>query len=291
MTLAELVVLALKVSIAVLVFSIGLETPAADLAYFVRRPGRLARSVLAMSVVMPIIAVLIVKGLDLRRPVVITLIALAMAPIPPILPRRLLKAGADHAYTLCLLFTAALLSIVLIPFESTILDAIFPAHIAVPPGPVAIIVLTTILLPILAGVIVRQLAPQMAARLASPLGIAANVLLMIGVVLVLVKIGPMAVAQLGQGTLLAIAAFVIVGLAVGHLLGPPTPDGRTVLALATASRHPGLAIAIARLNFPDEKTVPATVLLYLLVGIVLTTPYLIWRRRVIARQNAAPRAA
>lgn len=286
MTLAELVPLALKVSIMTLVFTIGLGTPAADLSYFVRKPWELVRSVLAMSVVMPIIVVALVVGLDLRKSVEISLVALALAPIPPILPKRLIKAGGDHAYIMCLLCVAALLSIVIIPLASALLDAIFPAHLAVAPGPVAGIALTTVLLPMIAGVLVRHFAPTLAARAETPLSLAANVLLMIAVALVLVKIGPMALAQLGNGTLLAIVAFVILGLAVGHILGPPTPGGRTVLALATATRHPAMAIAIARLNFPDEKAVPATVLLYLLVGLIVSTPYMIWRTRVIARQGA-----
>jgi hypothetical protein len=68
-------------------------------------------------------------------------------------------------------------------------------------------------------------------------------------------------------------------LAAGHLLGGPEPGGRTALALATAFRHPGIALAAAAANFPAENFV-AVILLYLLVSAVVGVPYAIWRRRV-----------
>lgn len=82
-----------------------------------------------------------------------------------------------------------------------------------------------------------------------------------------------------NGTLAAIVAFVLVGLVAGHLLGGPAPEDRTVQALSTASRHPGVAMAIASANFPQQKLTPAAILLYLIVCAIVTIPYLTWRKR------------
>ncbi len=82
-------------------------------------------------------------------------------------------------------------------------------------------------------------------------------------------------------TLLAIAAFVIVGLAAGHLLGGPEAEHATVLALSTASRHPAIALAVAKINFPNEPYLGATILLYLLVLTLITVPYVSRQRRVL----------
>jgi bile acid:Na+ symporter, BASS family len=81
--------------------------------------------------------------------------------------------------------------------------------------------------------------------------------------------------------------FVLIGLAAGHLLGGPDPDDRTVLALSTATRHPGVAIAIANANFPGGKLAVAAVLLYVLVSAVVSIPYLNW----IKRRHAAAAGA
>jgi len=75
---------------------------------------------------------------------------------------------------------------------------------------------------------------------------------------------------------------VAIGLIVGHLLGGPDPRDCVVLALATASRHPGVALAIAAANFPQEKRVLGAILLYLLISLVVSVAYLAWRRRELA---------
>jgi bile acid:Na+ symporter, BASS family len=111
--------------------------------------------------------------------------------------------------------------------------------------------------------------------------LAATVLLVVSVIPILFTAWPAIASLIGNGTLAAIAVFILAGLAAGHLLGGPEPDNRSVLALATASRHPAVAMAIASANFPDQKLVPAAVLLYLLISAILSAPYLKW----IGRQH------
>jgi BASS family bile acid:Na+ symporter len=70
-----------------------------------------------------------------------------------------------------------------------------------------------------------------------------------------------------------------VGLAIGHFLGGPLSENRTALAISTASRHPGIAIAIAAANFPEQTLVTPAIFLYLLVTAVVSIPYLLWSKR------------
>ncbi len=91
---------------------------------------------------------------------------------------------------------------------------------------------------------------------------------------------PVILSVTDPGILLALAAFVVVGLGVGHWLGRPQTEEATVLALSTASRHPAIALAVAKLNFPDEPQLGATILLYLIVLTVLTVPYVLRQRRL-----------
>jgi hypothetical protein len=81
-------------------------------------------------------------------------------------------------------------------------------------------------------------------------------------------------ALVGSGTLVALAAFSIAALGVGHWLGGPEPEHRTVLALATATRHPAIAIAIATANIAEPSPVMAAVLLYLVVSVLMAIPYI-----------------
>ena len=281
MTLVQLVPLILKISIALLVFSVGLGATPRDLTMLVRRPGKLINSLVAMNLVMMAVALAIALLFPLHRSVKIMLVALALSPVPPMLPRRLVKAGGGHDYVMSLLFCASVFAIFWIPFAGAVLDRMFPADISIPPGPVIGVLGITVLGPTLAGVIVRRFAPSLAERIAAPISKVATILLVAAAGLMLAKAAPAMLAQIGDGTLLAIAAFTILGLIVGHLMGGPSPGDRGVLALATACRHPAMAMTIAHLTFPAEKAVPAAVLLYLLVSVAVSLPYIAWRKKAL----------
>jgi BASS family bile acid:Na+ symporter len=71
----------------------------------------------------------------------------------------------------------------------------------------------------------------------------------------------------------------VAGIAVGHWLGGPDDDDRSALALATATRHPGVALAVLHATMPADKTPAVVVILYLLVASLAAAPYVAWRRR------------
>ena len=88
MELARLLPLVLQASIAAIVASIAMGARLSDLSGLWERPGLLLRSLLAMFVVMPVVAVGIAVLFDLARMVEVALIALALSPVPPMLPRK-----------------------------------------------------------------------------------------------------------------------------------------------------------------------------------------------------------
>jgi BASS family bile acid:Na+ symporter len=110
----------------------------------------------------------------------------------------------------------------------------------------------------------------------------------VGLIAILVFALPKMLALIGNGTLAALIAFIVVGLIVGHFLGGPHPDERVTLALCTACRHPGLVLAMAAANVPEEQNVVSAVLLYLILSALLTIPYVSWQRRKINQQPMAP---
>src|SRR5262245_39374628 len=115
MTLQELISLGIQGSMALIVLSVGLHATFEDLLYLVRRPGVLVRSLFAMNVIMPAVAVAIAYWLDVDHALKVALIALSVAPVPPFLPVSQLKGGGRQPYVIGLLATASLLSIVLVP--------------------------------------------------------------------------------------------------------------------------------------------------------------------------------
>ena len=69
-----MLLLVLKVSIAVLLFATGMSVTAKDVAWLWRRPVLLGKSILAMYVVAPVVAVLMARTLDLPRPTELALV-------------------------------------------------------------------------------------------------------------------------------------------------------------------------------------------------------------------------
>jgi BASS family bile acid:Na+ symporter len=247
--------------------------------YLFRRPGQLVRSLLAMNVIMPLFAAALAAAFDLNPAVKIALITLAVSPVPPVLPKKQMKAGGGRAsYPIGLLVAAALLAIVFVPVAVELLQRAFSIPLHMSPAAIARLVFMTVLAPLAVGIIVRRVVPGIAERMAQPISLAATVLLVVSVLPIVFTAWPAMVSLVGNGTIVAIVAFSLAGLAAGHLLGGPDPDDRAVLALATA-RHPGVALAIASANFPGEKLVPAAVLWCLIVSAIVAIPYLTWRRR------------
>ena len=149
--------------------------------------------------------------------------------------------------------------------------------------------LITVLAPLAAGIHVHAVVPALAARLEKPVALIATILLIASALPILITAMPAIRTLIGNGTLLALVAFVAIGLVAGHLLGGPEPADRMVLAFSTASRHPGVAIAIAHENFPQQKLALAAVLLYMLLSIFGGIPYLKWYEK--QKAEGAPERA
>jgi BASS family bile acid:Na+ symporter len=285
-TLAAVVRLALMVSIRLLVFALGLRATVDDAIHVLQRPVLVLKGFLAMGVIVPLAAAVLAAIFPIHPAVEIALLAMAVGPVPPILPGKLLRLGGRSSYVYGLLVAAALAAIVVVPVAIEVLAWLFQREAHVGAGLVAKVVGMTVLLPLAAGLAVRRWAPKLAGRVEPLVSWAGNALLFTGLLVVVLAMWRDVVSLVGNGTVLAVATVVAVGLAAGHWLGGPDPGDRTALAIASSMRHPGLALAIARLNFPEEKLVPAAVLLFIVVNVLVTLPYGAWRRRAHAEHAA-----
>jgi BASS family bile acid:Na+ symporter len=290
MTLAQIIVIVLQVSIGLIVFCLALRAEKGDLSYLLRHPSLFARSVLSMNVLMPLFALAAAVLFKLRPEVEVALVLLALSPVPPVLPGKQGKAGGSVSYAIGLLMMSALLAIVLVPLSVMWIGRSMGREDLVPLALVAKTVGLSVVGPLLLGVVVRNLAPAFAAKAAGPLSKLGTLLVLVAFLPVLVKQWPAIMAQVGDKTLLAIVVFTVAGLVVGHLLGGPAPEDRTVLALATANRHPGVALAIAAaVTSPENRgIVSAAVFLAFLAGAIVVIPYVKWRKKSAAVAAPVP---
>ncbi len=287
MELKQLIALAFQLSICATVFGFGLKATTEDVLYLVRRPALLARSLSAMFVVMPIVAAALAYLFEFKHAVEIALLALAISPLPPFIPKRLVRASGEAPYALALLATTALLSIVIVPVLVALLSRFFGRPFTPSEWRVVAVVALFALLPLAAGVAFRRRWPALADRIEAPVSLVGGVVLRLAALALLVTNWRAIWMLIGDGTVIAIAVFVVVGLLAGHLLGGPDADGRTTLAIATASRHPAVALSIAAANFSEERLLGAAILLYLLLNAIIGVPYALWRQKQQADAAAA----
>src|SRR5262245_19808886 len=140
MSTAAVSVAIVKASIALLVFGLGLHGTPRDATYLFRHPHLLARALLSMSVVMPLAAFLIAILFRLHPAVKVALITLAMAPVPPFLPGRAMKAGGGSAYTIGLFTATSLLAIAIVPITVWVFGVLFRVPFTVSSSEIARVV-------------------------------------------------------------------------------------------------------------------------------------------------------
>lgn len=274
MTLQEIILLAVKLSIVLSVFALGLRATLDQATLLFRHPLQLLRGIFAMNVVMPAVALALAILFDLHPAVKIALVAISVSPVPPIFNNNAVKGGGREDNAVAMMATTALIAIGVIPLTMDILGRIAGVEMHMTAATVAKLVLATVLLPLLAGIAVHKVAPAFAAKVSAPLAKFSMLLLVVALLPILIGIGKPMFSLIGDGTLLSMAAFVLIGVITGDWLGGRDPGDRRMTALATASRHPAVAIAIANTNFPEQKLAAPAVILYLLVSGIVSGIYL-----------------
>ena len=156
----------------------------------------------------------------------IALVALAVSPLPPLLPNRGEKAGGRADYGLSLVFILAVLGVPMIAISAVIMEGLFGRDYVVAPWSIGRLLILSILMPLVAGMAVARISPSTARRLSGPIEKAQRWLLPIAMIALLISAAPHMVSLIGNHTLTAVGIFVVGTFAVGHLLGDRTAATR-----------------------------------------------------------------
>ncbi|MEP9360909.1 hypothetical protein [Sphingomonas sp. KR3-1] len=277
MTLAQIVKLVLMLSVILTVLALALRARRHDYLYLFHDEWRLGlRALIAMFVLVPAAAILVIGLFDLKPPVEIALVALAFSPVPPLLPKKQVKAGGDGAYITGLLVGAALASLIVAPLGLALAGTVFGVATHVSLAGMAMTLGITIALPLALGLVGQRILGARVEAVSEPLSKIAMLLFAASVLALLFAMAPAIGELLGGGTIVVLAAMSLVGLAAGWRLAGGDPGNWAVLSLASAARHPGIAIGIATASFPDAKLAPAAIVLAAVVNAVIAIPYLRW---------------
>ena len=268
----QLFLLTLQTSLVLALVAVGLQSRWSDLIYALSRPALVLRAVVAVNIIVPLVAVLLAELFPLEPVVKAGIILMAVAPLSPAVPVRMLKVGATPSFTVGLYVVLVLLSILIVPITLAILSRVYPVDVRFTLEAAARLAISSILIPLLIGIIVSTFFPAIAKRALKPARLLSSVGLLLCLALVTITMWDEMTALLGNGALLVILLTIAAGLLAGHLLGGPERKDRAALSAAAAIRHPGLAGAIIAENFAGAG-IEAVTMLFLLAAVLTTAIY------------------
>lgn len=262
------------------VLAVGVQADPASLLTCVRRPLWLIRIILAMFIGVPLLGVALAKISSAPFAMKVSLLLMAMAAVAPLLPRKLLKLGVGAAFSDSLAAVTMVLAIPLVPITASALGAMLGREMVVPVVSVAGTLASTFLVPFAVGMALRKMLRERATRIGEWANTISSIMLA-GIVLVLIGLQFGTILPMLWQSLPLVVAFAAGALFIGHVLGGPDPRERTALAIATVTRHPGLALLMATSSFPNVQVLPP--ILSVIIGCaIVSIPYTAWRKRILA---------
>jgi BASS family bile acid:Na+ symporter len=275
MTISSAILIAANLSLVMTMLCAGMGGISGDRTYLSCRRGLLIRSLLSVLVLQPAFAVWLCYAFALPPAAKVALLGLAISPMPPILTSGLMKVRGSRTFEVALAFVVAVAAIATVPASLWV----FNWFLDVPPHLDVLVVGQqvglNILLPVAVGFAGRRLSAETTARAVTLLTIGAAGILALVLVALLVRSLPVLPSIVGTGTVSAIVLMAVAGLGIGHLCGGPARKNRRVLAMATATRHPALAIALASAASPNDERLAGVVIAFtVLAAGVAAIPYL-----------------
>jgi BASS family bile acid:Na+ symporter len=282
----QLLLIFTSITVFVLMLKIGTNRSPAQLISLWRHPERVAVSLLAVLVVVPAVFLVVIGLFPLPAEAAVALALLAAAPGAPLTTKRSEIAAADPEYVSSLQLSLAVLAVAAMPLILGAFHLAFDLSITrVEILVVARQIAEVTLLPVVIGLAIQHLAPNLAARIAQPIAKLAHILflLLIAAILLALFVVPELQGALAVGwpTVAAVTIAAAAAIAIGHTMGGPLPGHRAGLATACVARNVGLTLYVAGLANYAEQTLPV-ILVYMLIGAALAIPYGLWSRRQAA---------
>ncbi len=260
----------LKISAIVLLVTlmlhVGFQIDRERLRAVLTNYGLLGRALLANCVIVPLLGMFFVWLFHLREAIAVGILLMAISPGGRgILLAGGRKKGGSLGFAATLVFLLPAVSIITVPISAHYL--LPDAHIST--RMVIVVIAVFQLVPLLAGMVLNERMPEVAARLDRPV----LIVLLIALLVVLVPLVPAIVHSIagvyGSLGMLAILAIVVLSVLTGWILGGPERAYRRTLGLGTALRSFAFCAVIATQSFPGTEAT-AAVLTYFVIQMVVT---------------------
>lgn len=275
LTLRTAVAAGLKITIMLLMLSLGLRTTRQSLLLLWRNPRLLVGSVAAAFVVVPVVTYLMFQVLPLPFGVKAGLWAVSITPGAPMIYRAAMKRGVgDPELAVSFQVTVALLVVLLAPVWLEVASALTSGDYGMAPWVFLRQVSEVQLIPILVGMALHRWQPSLAERVQPMLVRIGNAALIVLAVVMLAVLGPRLLAAVRLWTAIATVVMAASAIIGGHLLAGPQPTARLTIANANAQRNPGLALTIIAWSTPEHRgAAVVAIVVYVVIAITMTALY------------------
>jgi BASS family bile acid:Na+ symporter len=275
-------------TVLIMLFSTGLGMTFQQVTVLWRKPGKLAKSLLAAVVLAPFVSyvVLYVAGLVMEVPeeVFVGVMLLSAASGSALAPKLAEKVGADIGEATSLMVTLAIMTIVSAP---VVVALTMPPDLTLSGADVAVTIFKSVLLPLIVGLAIRTWWVRLADIITEPLTKLSNSLLNVIIILIIVKDLDV-ILSFGLGTMVMMLILSALYVLVGHLLGGPALPDRITLGVSTGQRNGAIAMMVAAQAMPEA--VPAIVGAGVVVLVVLVLYLSSFKTEASEAESASPAA-
>ncbi|MEU1898410.1 bile acid:sodium symporter family protein [Nocardiopsis dassonvillei] len=241
--------------LGVIMFGMGLTMRPVDFAIVARHPKAVILGVLAQYTVMPLLGWGIAHLLNLPPLLVVGMILVGSSPGGTASNVIVYLARGDVALSVAMTSISTLLAPLLTPL---LVLALAGSTLPVAAGDLFVSILQVVLVPVLAGLLLRMAARRFVERILPVLPLVS----VVGIVVVVAAVvGANADAVLSSGLLVALAVVLhnSLGLTLGYLVGVVTklPEtARRAVSVEVGMQNSGLAAALATAHFAPLAALP-----------------------------------
>ncbi|MES2470225.1 MAG: bile acid:sodium symporter [Verrucomicrobiota bacterium] len=232
-----------------------------------RKAGFVARALLANFVIAPLLAVVIAKVLRLDEPFATGLLLLGLGAGAPFMPKVVGMAKGDLAQAVALMVLSMVSTIVLLPLVLPLLVK----GVEVDPWKIAQFLVMLLLLPLIAGLVIKSRQEAAATRLRPVLERISSLALLVMLILILTIHFKSVLRLFGTGAIAAAVLFSVLTALAGWWLGGRNTAQKTVLCMGTGLRNIPAALVVSVQNFKNPD-VPVMILVTTVMGILILVP-------------------
>jgi bile acid:Na+ symporter, BASS family len=260
-----LTTLVLPIALAMIMLGLGLSLKSDDFFRIFKYPKAVTVGLIGQLVILPIIALAIVKVIPMPPAIAVGLIILALCPCGPSSNMITYLAGGDVALAVTLTVFSSMITVLTIPlFASMAVNSFLGTNaiVSLPIGATMGQIFVITVIPIALGMYVRHQFPEIARRLEKVINKLAVGFLVLIIILLVAKEWsrlPSLIVQAGTGVMLLNILGMAAGFAISKMLNLNIAQ-QICIAIEVGIQNGTLAIAITAGILKDaEMAIPAAI--------------------------------